>query len=95
MVEILTALYITCVNYTIPNPHTLLNLPEEQCVVLYSYTMDKCYMGMQGMAQMCEDQGEPACSQESFDKIVDLNQVCRGDGDDIVQEGFPIRGVDI
>jgi hypothetical protein len=95
MVEILTALYITCMQLTVPNPHTIHNLPEEQCVVIYSYAMDKCYMGMQGMAQMCEAQGEPLCSQESFDKIIDLNTVCRGDDDDYVQEGFPVRGVDI
>ena len=89
MLEILVALYITCVNTTIPNPHTIHNLPEEQCAVLYSYASEKCYLNMQGMAEMCEV-SEPLCSKDSFDKIVDLNIMCRSDGDDYIQEGITI-----
>jgi hypothetical protein len=94
MLEILFTLYITCYKMTIPNPHTVRNLTEEQCVLIHSYTADKCYANMQGMAEMCEVT-EPNCSKESFDKIIDLDTVCPGDSDDYIQEGFPVRGVDI
>lgn len=78
MLNILTILYLQCVNVTIPNPFTIHNLPTEQCIVLYSYASDKCYLNMQGMAEMCEVE-ETMCSRDSFDKIIDLNEVCRGE----------------
>jgi len=78
VLEFLLASYVFCINLTIPNPYTVYNLPEEQCMAIYEYAQNKCYPNPWEML-LCEQESEDC----DFDKIVKFEEVCNN-------ESYPI-----